>query len=592
MKIKQIESALRKYSTRHGAFALSTLCAVPLLSSIMVCMAPQAAFAKPKKAEIVIDAQTGEIIHEDQATEARYPASITKVMTLYLLFDAIENGEISLDDELVFSKNAASQPPTKLGVKTGNSVDIETAILALVVKSSNDVAVAIAERLGGSEENFALKMTQKAKELGMIGTNFANASGLPNPNQVSTAEDLAKLAIAIRRDFPREFHYFSTESFEFAGETLNNHNHLVGKTDGVDGLKTGYTNASGYNLATTSVRDGKILVTVVMGGASWRSRDARVSELIDQSYAEIGAYSKTAQLSNGFSSFTANDDEFYFAFQKDESPKLVSGNAKTADNLAKQKIASVKVNFGEIEKQPEDLEANKVVSLVSLTKTHLEKMDSNASAAPIPQIPPNNDVALPEFTLRGKIETQSTPLPDFQIAPNVIDVETAKAPSLALVDSEKSNEPVAIRVDFDAFEREEAKQKAEELKAAKLEKQRQLLAAKAIAAEKSQQEKLKSDKIERAKALQAEKERQDKIAMMRGNITVQVGAFKSKDDANSTIKRLAFAFPAFAKSDISKATSSTGTWFRVRFSGIAYGAAKQACEAIVRKGGVCQIISK
>lgn len=587
--MKSLGNNRPKKSEALASACMFGLCA---LFGAAFSLAPKSVFAASKKAEIVIDAETGEILHEENATETRFPASITKVMTLYMLFEAMENGQINIDDQLIFSKNAASQPPTKLGVKAGNSIDIETAIMALVVKSSNDVAVAIAERLAGSEAEFARQMTSKAKDIGMINTNFANASGLPNNAQYTSAEDLAKLAIAIRRDFPREFHYFATESFEFAGQNLNNHNHLVGKVDGVDGLKTGYINSSGYNLATTSVRDGKVLVTIVMGGKSWRTRDERVTELIEQSYADLGIRSKLASLDSTETAFTQNDDEFYFASMDAKAPKLQSGGFKFAQQNKKPIMASMVVNF---EKAPVQESKNSEPLALSKAMASSNQVFDNK---PVPvkfekqesievQVAEANTKEMPEFTLRGKIDNS---LPNFELptSNDQTDIDVTKF-EVRLASYEPDSEVTAIKVDFDAIEREENYKKAIALKAAKLEKQKQIAAAKALAAEK---EKQKLEKQERAAALQAEKERQEQFAQLRGNVTVQVGAFKSKEDANSTVRKLAFAFPTFAKSDISKSTSTNGIWFRVRFSGMAIGAAKKACEAVVRKGGVCQIINK
>jgi D-alanyl-D-alanine carboxypeptidase len=244
--------------------------------------------ANPRHAQIVVDADTNQILYEDNATAPRRPASITKVMTLYMLFDALEKGVISWDHRIVFSRFASGQAPTKLGVPPGGSISVQTAVEALIVRSANDVAAAVAEALGGSEPAFARMMTEKARQLGMAQTNFANASGLPHPAQISTAEDLARLAIAIRRDFPDQFHWFSTRSMVWNGQTISGHNHLLGRVVGVDGLKTGYTRASGFNLAATAERNGRRVVTVVLGGANRFERDDLVEALIETAYNDIG----------------------------------------------------------------------------------------------------------------------------------------------------------------------------------------------------------------------------------------------------------------------------------------------------------------
>ncbi|MET0182671.1 MAG: D-alanyl-D-alanine carboxypeptidase family protein [Caulobacterales bacterium] len=244
------------------------------------------AFAQDRYAAIVIDARTNEVLHADQADEARYPASLTKMMTLYMLFEAIERDQITLDTPLVASRHAASQPPSRLGLRRGNSITVDQAIRALCVQSANDVAVLVAERLGGTEARFASRMTARARELGMSNTNFANASGLPNPNQRSTARDIAVLSQALWRDFPEYYHYFQTPSYTWCNHYGRNHNRLLGQVDGVDGIKTGYTNASGFNLASSAERDGHRVIAVVFGGESGAARDAQVAYLIEGAFEE------------------------------------------------------------------------------------------------------------------------------------------------------------------------------------------------------------------------------------------------------------------------------------------------------------------
>jgi D-alanyl-D-alanine carboxypeptidase len=228
--------------------------------SVLSLQTPAFAQVGTREAQIVVDAQTNEILYEKNAQASRRPASITKVMTLYLLFDALKRGSITWDDQIIFSRNAANQPPTKLFVGAGNSIPVQIAVEALILRSANDVATAVAEKLGGSEANFATMMTAKARELGMANTTFRNASGLPNATQRTTAEDLARLAIAIHRDFPDQYHWFAVQEMSWNGQRITGHNHLLGKVPGMDGLKTGYTEASGFNLAATTQRNGRRVV--------------------------------------------------------------------------------------------------------------------------------------------------------------------------------------------------------------------------------------------------------------------------------------------------------------------------------------------
>jgi D-alanyl-D-alanine carboxypeptidase len=233
-----------------------------------------------KYAAIVIDARTGEVLYGKRADAPRYPASITKVMTLYLAFEALAAGKIELDDPVVFSPRAAAQAPTKLGVRAGDSITVHQAMEGMVTRSANDAAVAMAEKLGGTEQRFAALMTLRAQELGMANTTFANPHGLPDSRNISTARDLAILSRAVMRDYPQYYRLFSTKNFAFRGQNIRNHNGLLYTMDGVDGLKTGFTNASGFNLAISAVRDNRRLIAVVMGGPTAATRNKVAESLL------------------------------------------------------------------------------------------------------------------------------------------------------------------------------------------------------------------------------------------------------------------------------------------------------------------------
>lgn len=272
---KRIQSKI----ARPASFCakLASLAAV-LTLSIAVSATPAA--AAPKYAGIVIDTKTGKTLYAENADALRFPASLTKMMTLYLTFEALKRGKVKLNTKIRFSANAAAEAPTKLGVKAGNSITVEQAILGLVTKSANDAATATAEFLGGSEADFARMMTQKARQLGMSKTVFRNAHGLPNSQQVTTARDMAVLGIALRQHFPEYYHYFSTRSFTFGRSRMANHNRLLGTVRGVDGIKTGYTRASGFNLVSSVVDDNRSIVAVVIGGKSGASRNTTMKNLI------------------------------------------------------------------------------------------------------------------------------------------------------------------------------------------------------------------------------------------------------------------------------------------------------------------------
>src|SRR5689334_20889717 len=236
----------------------------------------------PAYAAIVVDANSGNVLHSSNPDALRHPASLTKIMTLYMLFERLEAGKLKLDTPLKVSAHAEDQAPTKLGLEDGETIRVEDAIKGMVTRSANDAAVVVAEALAESEEEFARLMTRKAHALGMSKTVYRNASGLPNDAQVTTARDQAILGRAIQDRFPTYYKYFQTHSFVFRGHTIGNHNRLLGRVEGVDGIKTGFTNASGFNLVTSLKRDKRHVVAVVLGGSSAGSRDSRMRELLGQ----------------------------------------------------------------------------------------------------------------------------------------------------------------------------------------------------------------------------------------------------------------------------------------------------------------------
>ncbi|MFD1332493.1 D-alanyl-D-alanine carboxypeptidase family protein, partial [Methylopila musalis] len=265
----------------------------PAIASVA---APSSITASSAYASIVVDAKTGRTLFERNADAQRFPASVTKVMTLYLAFEDLERRRIGLDTRFTMSARCSAMPPSKLGMRAGQTIAVDDAIRALVTKSANDVACAVAENLEGSESAFAERMTRKARALGMNNSVYRNASGLPNPSHVTTARDLIVLGRAIQDRFPRYYGYFSTRVFNFAGRAMPNHNRLLGRVEGVDGIKTGYTNASGFNLLTSVKSNGRAVVAVVMGGRTGASRDAHMRELIALNLPKASPGSRVAPL--------------------------------------------------------------------------------------------------------------------------------------------------------------------------------------------------------------------------------------------------------------------------------------------------------
>lgn len=268
----------------------SSLRALILLSApagaLLVASPAQAIslYDEPKYAAILVDAKTGEVLYSRRPDAPRHPASITKVMTLYLTFEALETGELSLSDRVTFSARAAGQAPSKLPTRKGDTITVEQAIRALTVKSANDVAVALAERIGGTEADFAEMMTAKARHLGMKNTRFVNASGLPDINHSTTARDIAILSLATIQHYPHYYKYFSEPEFVYANQVMKSHNRLLNMMPGADGIKTGYTRAAGFTLAASAIRDGKRLIAVVLGGPSTMARDQNVKTLLEAGF--------------------------------------------------------------------------------------------------------------------------------------------------------------------------------------------------------------------------------------------------------------------------------------------------------------------
>jgi len=272
--------------TLLGALLLAACQSAPPSSRTLqipsLAVAEARAIEDPRYAGIVVDTASGDVLYAEDADSPRHPASLAKLMTLYLLFGALHDGTLTMASAIPVSAHAAAQPASKLGLKAGGTISVQDAILAICVRSANDVAVAVGEELAGSEPAFAEEMTRKGRELGLTSTRFTNATGLPDDRTVTTARDIAKLARAVQVDFPERYSFFSTRTFTYAGRTLNSTNQLLGAIPGVDGMKTGYINASGYNLVASARRNGKRILVVVMGEKTGAARNGHVAALIEE----------------------------------------------------------------------------------------------------------------------------------------------------------------------------------------------------------------------------------------------------------------------------------------------------------------------
>lgn len=273
-------------------FALSVFC----LSWATDSFAKSRSFddwTNTRYAAFIVDSDTGKILHQENANQTRYPASLTKMMTLYLLFESMKKGKVSMNTRMKISANAASRPQTNLSLKAGNTIRVRDAIPALIIRSANDVSVVVAEHLAGTESKFASIMTSRARQLGMTRTVFKNANGLPNAKQYSTAKDMAILAIALRKHYPQYAYFFKQKKFSYNGRTYKTHNNLVNTYSGADGMKTGYINASGFNVATSVKRREGNIIGVVLGGRTSRSRDDQMTKLLNEAYTKLALLKNT-----------------------------------------------------------------------------------------------------------------------------------------------------------------------------------------------------------------------------------------------------------------------------------------------------------
>jgi D-alanyl-D-alanine carboxypeptidase len=315
--------------------------------------------------DIVVDANSGKVLHDTNPDARRHPASLTKIMTLYLLFEQLETGKLKLDTQLKVSPEAAGQSPTKLGLKPGSTLQVEDAIKGMVTRSANDAAVVVAEGIAGDEEEFAKLMTRKAQALGMSRTVYRNASGLPDDDQVTTARDQSILGRAIQERFPRYYKYFSIRSFTFRGQSIGNHNNLLGRVEGVDGIKTGYIGASGFNLVTSVHRGNRYVVAVVMGGGSAGSRDARMRELISDKIAQAST-KRTAPMVAEAAPAPAGSSE-------------QSGPAKSAVKPEAKAVAQIEPTSEKPEQTPEaNAEPRYAVASVASVPVRLSAVASTA----------------------------------------------------------------------------------------------------------------------------------------------------------------------------------------------------------------------
>ncbi len=502
---------------------------------LWIRQAARAPSYSPPTASIVLDGNNGSVLYASNADASRHPASLTKIMTLYLLFERLDAGKIRLDSRLKVSEHAAEQAPTKLGLKPGQTIAVEDAIKAVVTKSANDAAVAIAETLGSDEDTFAKLMTQKAHALGMANTTYVNASGLPDDDQVTTARDEALLGRDIQERFPQYYKYFSTREFVYRGREMRNHNHLLGVVGGVDGIKTGYTRASGFNLVTSVHRDGRHIVAVVLGGRSASERDARMRDL-------IGAHVKDASVKQAAPAVAEKSDA-----RRVPQPITFAVAPLASHAAPTQANTSAQAGVGS---------SDPIQPVTVKTVSYRTAPAQPGSLSPLPNLVP-----------------VATPVPQPQPAaaslPQPIAAIPGRAPGAPKSEAPSSTEPAAIAT---LAKIEPAKIEPEKTEPEKPD------AAKEVA------------KTDLAKAITPPP---PAPAHARGGWSIQIGAFDGEDEAKQHLSAAQLKAPtmlAAADPFTERVQKGDKALYRARFIGFDKAMAEAACKQLKRSDITCMAV--
>ncbi len=557
--------------TATGRNGLLALVAATSLSGVALAGAAQAQDLSynSKYASIVVDAQSGEVLYAARADSVRYPASLTKIMTLYMVFDALARGDIKPTDTITVSQRAASQAPVKVYLKAGDTIDVDTAMRLAAMYSANDMAEALAEKVGGTEERFAAMMTIKAKELGMTQTNFVNANGLPDARQLSSARDLAILARAVMRDYPQYYSYFDLNTVSYRGRTYYNHNPLHGMP-GVDGMKTGYTNAAGQNLVASQVKNGHRLIAVMLGAADKQQRREHVTELLSVGFDVIDRRSHGETIQVAQNEFThamdmpvrgSNGPQTYSQFASND--KQFSDKPLSDDELRDALDGSEQANATDVDVQKASAQIK--APLVVQTLTQLGQ--APAPSPVMPAAPASSDA------------TPSTPVPYAAVkaavqppsyAPVVVaqadDDKPAKAAAKPLNKSE-ANLAAAV----------EANRKAGTLKASATLKP----AIKTVASKDDDSD----DDDKSVKGKKGKKKKNPEAVW-----SIQVGAFKEKSLATDWVKSVKNRFDEALADSSSQVSKNENGWYRTRFAELTKEQATKACKSMTAKRLDCMVI--
>ena len=502
---------------------------------------------KPPDAAIVVDAKNGGVLHAANPDAPRHPASLTKIMTLYLLFERLESGKIALETQMPVSEEASSQAPTKLGLKPGDTLKVEDAIKGLVTKSANDAAVVVAEALAGSEEEFARAMTRKARALGMKNTTYRNANGLPNDEQITSARDQALLGIAIQERFPKSYRYFSTPSFVYRGNAMRNHNRLLGKVEGVDGIKTGFTRDSGFNLTTSVKRGPRHIVAVVLGGRSGASRDARMRDLIETHIAQASTKPPAALVAEAAKPEPA-------PIQAVKPPQLASADS------AQVSVIPPRANEAPAPIVPGSNAPITPVKVKTVTVKLVPPKNAVTNIATASVMP--TPIAKPEATHATAF---AAPTPDEALA------ETLAAAAPIETTAPSASPPSSARSGVVAK-----------------------LAAVAVAAKEAA---VPAAKAEPAKVIASAKVEEHYASAprhtTRGGWAIQVGAYEDESEAKQKISAAKTKITGVlqkAEAYIERTVKGAKTYYRARFAGFDRDQAEAACKRLKREDVTCMAL--
>ncbi len=513
----------------------------------------QGLFSVPRYSAIVVDAATGEVLYSKRADVQRFPASLTKIMTLYMAFEAISTGRLSPKDTIIMSPHGASMQPSKLGLRAGEGVSLDMALQAIAVLSANDMAVAVGERIGGSEDRFAQLMTLRAQELGMTNTHFANASGLPNPRNVSSARDLAILSRAVMRDYPQYYGYFGERSISFRGRTTQNHNHLLQKMAGVDGLKTGYIGASGFNLAASAIRDGHRLISVVLGGSSTASRDENVESLLNAGFEVIRRRGIGQRITIAALAEPADDSGPI------QRPATEEGDGEQE---------GVQVQLADSLRGPQGLPALATArSSGSLSRVVSDGMPDRDCSSRVSYVKKGrgrhaHKVRVVSNPCRARAET--TLVAERATADDCRHLRGAKLKACKREAARETTRVASAAADPCARKRGRAKKSCERTA--------------------RRHEVAENDIAPAAKASAA------KASGKSGGYAIQVGAYKSKGDARAQLARVTNRF-GDAVDHASGQVANGGGGYRARFTGLSSAEAKAACRKLSAQGERCMVMS-